>query len=368
MSQVATAPDSHSDFRVASHAESLGVPCERRGPSAVPVGPAARAATSYPVVRGDIPVDLALRHAGPRRATLRYECHGDTALPVVFVAGGISAGRHAGAGGAYPEPGWWDGQVGEGRALDPTRNCIVSMDWVGADGELDAPIDPADQADAIDALLDALQVRRLVAFVGCSYGAMVGLQFAARHGGRLDRLVAISGCHRAHPYASAWRALQRRAVALGALQCDQTHGLALARQLAILSYRTPEEFAARFGPASVDHGQVRVAAEPYLDHCAARYVDATPAVAFVRLSESIDLQQVDPGLIRIPVEVVAVAEDRLVPVSDAYELVERLRGETRLRVLRSVYGHDAFLKEHADVDALLRGALANAAAAPAVAA
>lgn len=319
-----------------------------------------RLVASAGAVRGEVCIDLAMRHAGPRRVALRYERQGDTRLPVVFVAGGISAGRHAGSSEAFPARGWWSGQVGPGLALDPALNCIVSIDWVGADGTLDAPIDPADQADAIAALLDALQFGRIAAFVGCSYGAMVGLQFAARHGARLDRLIAIAGSHRAHPYASAWRALQRRAVALGALQCDETHGLALARQLAILSYRTPEEFAARFGPAQVEQGRVRVAAEAYLDHCAGGYVDATPPVAFLRLSESIDLQQVDPALIGIPVTVVAVAEDRLVPVSEAYDLVEQLRGETRLRVLRSIYGHDAFLKEDAGIAALLRESLNDA--------
>src|SRR5690606_8896349 len=117
------------------------------------------------------------------------------------------------ASDAFPLPGWWDAQVGDGRALDPSRHCILAIDWLGADGALDAPIDPADQADAIAALLDALGIERLAGFVGCSYGAMVGLQFAARHPVRLSRLVAVSGTHRAHPYASAWRALQRRAVA-----------------------------------------------------------------------------------------------------------------------------------------------------------
>jgi homoserine O-acetyltransferase len=191
---------------------------------------------------------------------------------------------------------------------------------------------------------------------------MVGLQFAAAHGARLGQLVAISGCHRAHPYASAWRALQRRAVALGALQCDQTHGLELARQLAILSYRTPDEFAARFGPAQVASGRVRAAAEDYLDHCGAQFAARTPATAFLRLSESLDLHTMDPGQVRVPVTVVAVAEDRLVPVADACALAERLRGETRLRVLHSHYGHDAFLKEHAAIAVVLREALGQAQA------
>ena len=192
---------------------------------------------------------------------------------------------------------------------------------------------------------------------------MVGLQFASRHGTRLRQLVAISGTHRAHPYASAWRALQRQAVALGALQCDEARGVSLARQLALLSYRTPEEFARRFDAAQVRDGRVHVAAEDYLAHCGARYVAATPAAAFLRLSESIDLQQVDPESIDTPVTVVAVADDRLVPVEDAYVLAERLRGSTRLCVLRSPFGHDAFLKEDEAIAKILRDVLAQEVAA-----
>jgi homoserine O-acetyltransferase len=307
--------------------------------------------------RGEFDLDLPLRHAGRRRLRLRYEDVGDVRAPAVFVAGGISAHRHLAAHAADAAPGWWDAQVGAGRVLDPARWRLLSIDWLGADGSLDAPIDPADQAAAIAALLDHLGVGVLHGFVGSSYGAMVGLQFAANFPARLDRLVAISGTHRAHPYASAWRALQRRAVALGALQCDDVDGLVLARQLALLSYRTPEEFGERFGPARVVEGRVRVAAEDYLDHCGNAYAQRTPPVAFLRLSESIDLQDVDPARIAIPVTLVAVEQDRLVPLAEVYALAQQLRGETRLRVLRSRYGHDAFLKEPGAIAAVLAEAL-----------
>lgn len=314
-----------------------------------------------PLVRGELDLELDCRHAGRRRLVLRYQVLGARQRPAVFVAGGISADRHLTAHPSVVGAGWWDAQVGTGRAIDPARHCVLSIDWLGADGALDAVIDPSDQADAIAALLDALRIPRLHAFVGCSYGAMVGLQVASRHPRRVGHLVAISGTHRAHPYASAWRALQRRAVALGALQCDESHGLALARQLAILSYRTPEEFDARFGAAQVAAGTVRVAAEAYLDHCGAKYAQRTAAVAFTRLSESIDLQDVAPETITAPVTVVAVRQDRLVPLDDARRLAERLRGETRVHVLESVYGHDAFLKEVRAIDAILRDVLAPVA-------
>ncbi len=313
--------------------------------------------------RGTVDCTLALRHAGPRAVRLRHECVGAPGRPVVLVAGGISADRHVVASDAFPARGWWQDQAGAGCALDPARHRLLAIDWLGADGTLDAPIDPADQADAIAAVLDALGIEVLAGFVGCSYGAMVGLQFAARHPARLSRLVAVSGAHRAHPHASAWRALQRRAVALGALQCDEHAGLVLARQIAILGYRTPQEFDARFAASRVVDGRVRTGAEDYLDHCAGAWAARTPPTGFLRLSESIDLQAVAPEAIEVPVTVVAVAEDRLVPIEDAQALVERLshaRAPRRpqLRVLRSVYGHDAFLKEPAALDAVLREALA----------
>src|SRR3546814_6948330 len=71
--------------------------------------------------------------------------------------------------------------VGAGRALYPARHRILAFDYVGADGTLDALIDPGDQADAVAGLLDALDIDALHAFVGYSYGALVGLQLAARH-------------------------------------------------------------------------------------------------------------------------------------------------------------------------------------------
>jgi homoserine O-acetyltransferase len=309
-------------------------------------------------LRGEVVVELAMRHAGTRAVTLRYELQGPVGAPVVFVAGGISAHRHLTASHVFPENGWLNDLVGAGRALDPAQRQLLAFDFIGADGRLDAPIDSADQADAIAKLLGALGIARLEAFVGYSYGALVGLQFAARHPERVKKLIAVSGAHRAHPYAAAWRALQRRAVTLGQLQCADAQGLSLARQFAMLSYRTPEEFGERFDTApEIVNGRVRVAAEDYLDAAGAQYVARTPVTAYVRLSESIDLHRVDPADIRVPTLVVAVEGDRLVPLSDSVALVEGLGTLGQLRVLRSPYGHDAFLKETDRIDSILTSAL-----------
>src|SRR5687768_17355207 len=287
------------------------------------IAPGAR--ENAPALRGEIVVELAMRHAGTRAITIRYELQGPADAPVVFVAGGISAHRHLAPSSVFPEAGWLNSLLGAGRALDPERRRLLAFDFIGADGKLDAPIDSSDQADAIARLLTALDIPALHAFVGYSYGALVGLQFALRHPARLQRLVAVSGAHRAHPYAAAWRALQRKAVLLGQLQCADAQGLSLARQFAMLSYRTPEEFEERFDAApEIVNGRVRCAAEDYLDAAGAQYVARTPVTAYLRLSESIDLHRLDPALVAVPTVVVAVEGDRLVPLADSVALVEGL--------------------------------------------
>src|SRR5690606_12707456 len=233
---------------------------------------AAHAAARAPVAdpggprRGELELALPLRHAGSRQVRIAWEIAGPAGAPVVLVAGGISAHRHIAANVVFPEAGWANDLIGPGRTLDPARWRILGFDYLGADGRVDAPLDTADQADAVAALLDALGIDALRGFVGYSYGALVGLQFAIRHPVRLAMLVAVSGAHRAHPYAAAWRALQRKAVALGQLQCADVQGLSLARQFAMLSYRTLEELEMRVdAPQELVTVRVRVAAEDYRD-------------------------------------------------------------------------------------------------------
>jgi homoserine O-acetyltransferase/O-succinyltransferase len=314
--------------------------------------------------RGVLAISLPLRHAGRRLVRIAWECIGASNAPLLVVQGGISASRHVTASATHPEAGWWGEQVGAERAIDLARHRVFSIDWLGADGTLDVTLDPADQADAIAAALDALSLPRVAAFVGASYGAMVGLQFAARHGARLDRLIAISGAHRSHPQSTALRVIQRRIVRLGRSGAAVREALALARSLAVIGYRTADEFDARFDTApQVDAQGCRFAVEDYFDAVGPRFVARFTPTAYLRLSESIDLQRIDPATIRVPVELVAVAQDQIVPRADIEALAATLAGEVRVHHIDSHYGHDAFLKEVTQIDAILRSALATEIAA-----
>ena len=221
--------------------------------------PASRTPRRHARVRCDR-VELCASPRGTPRGAHRLRMPGRRRPPVVLVAGGISAGRHVAAHDGVPE------RVAGGRrrsapdcALDPARYRMLAIDWLGSDGR-STPDRSGRPGDCDRCVLDALGIQTLAAFVGCSYGAMVGLQFAAAPRRALRRLVAISGADRAHPYASAWRALQRRAVALGALQCDEAPGSRWRvnwRCSAIARRRNSRE---RFdAPALVAQGRVRCA-------------------------------------------------------------------------------------------------------------
>ena len=299
-------------------------------------------------IRGELNRVMTLRHGGSADITLRYELAGRTGAPLLLVAGGISAGRHVLASGEFPETGWWQAQ-----AATLANYRVLAIDWVGADGAIDLPIDPADQAETIVRLLDELSEERADAFIGASYGAMVGMHLAAHHPQRLGRLLAISAAEATHPFSSACRALQRQAISLGEWQGNPEAGVALARAMAILTYRTPQEFAERFGaPPALRSGRLQVAAEPYLDAHGERHCRRMSAIAYRRLSESIDLHRIDPADIRVPLTLVAVDQDGLVPAPDIEALAARVPAAA-FRLIHSRYGHDAFLKEEAQVAAII---------------
>ena len=294
---------------------------------------------------------------GPREVDVRYLWCGAPDAPTVIAQGGISANRDVTAP-AGAEPGWWQALVAEGAAIDLARFRVLAIDWL-VPAELGAgTISSEDQADALAALLDALGVARAHAFVGSSYGAMVALAFAARHPQRAERLVLLAGAHRAHPLATAQRSVQRGIVRLGQSSGQLDEALALARQLAMTTYRGSAEFGRRFAGEPEWRGdRFHFPVEDYLEHQGRRFVERFDAERFLALSESIDLHDVAPEQVPLPATLIGFPSDRLVPLADLCELQRRLRGPAVLEVVESPYGHDAFLKEPEQLAPLLREAL-----------
>lgn len=288
---------------------------------------------------------------------VRYLWCGAPDAPTIIVQGGISADRDVTRDDAAA-PGWWQPLVAAGAAIDLAHWRVLAIDWV-VPGELGTKtISSEDQADVLAALLDALGVAKVHAFVGSSYGAMVALAFAVRHPQRVDRLVLLAGAHHAHPLSTAQRSVQRGIVRLGQTSGHIDVALALARELAMTTYRGSAEFGRRFTGAPEWRGdRFHFPVEDYLEHQGRRFVERFDADRFLALSESIDLHDVEPERIPLPATLIGFPSDRLVPLADLCELQRRLRGPATLEVVESPYGHDAFLKEPEQLAPLLRAAL-----------
>ena len=298
--------------------------------------------------QGRFSAALDLTYGSSATLTINYELVGPEFAPVLLVAGGISANGHVIANSSDRSDGWWQAQS---ENFGPYR--ILAIDWIGSDGELDRPIDASDQARALFATLDHLGIVNAAGFVGASYGAMVGMHIAALAPDRVGGLLAISAADKAHPFASAHRALQRQAIELGERFGSAEAGVALARKMAVLTYRTAEEFGERFvDTPSIEEGRAKAGAEPYLDHMGSSHCRKMSSVAYRRLSESIDLHWIDPARITIPATFVGVESDQLIPAAHIEALANAVpAGE--FQCLSSIYGHDAFLKEDSAVATII---------------
>jgi len=301
---------------------------------------------------------------------VRARLVGPEAGPLVVVAGGISADRQA--ADTSDGPGWWGWAIGAGAAIDTSRVRVLGFDWLPTTGENRiVTITTGDQARLLALVLDDIGPARVNAFIGASYGGCVGLAFAERFPSRLGRLIVISAAHRAHPTATAWRGVQRRLLQLGADTGREAEAIALARELAMTTYRSSEEFDDRFsdGPAPERAGE----AYPVCDYLIAQgraYQGRTTAARWISLSDSLDRHAVAPEQVHARTTVVGFTSDRLVPIQDSRALAERLPRLERLIERPSRYGHDAFLKERGVIAQVLTDALKSlpAACSPEIAA
>ena len=281
---------------------------------------------------------------GAGREAERFELVGPSGAPVVVALGGISATRHVTQ--------WWGHTARAGGDIDLDRYRLLGDEYLDGgsspDGTPARAITTHDQADALADTLDTLGIERILALVGASYGGMVALAFAERYPDRVQQLIVISAAARPNPMAVALRSIQRQIVTLALESGRPREGLAIARQLAVTTYRSAEEFGERFDSESVQR---------YLRHQGEKFANRFSTSRFLALSLSLDLHSVDPSRITTPAVLVAARNDAIVPLKQMQELAESLAGPSALRVTQTFTGHDAFLAEPHAAGSIIRNAL-----------
>lgn len=248
---------------------------------------------------------------------------------------------------------WWPDFLGEGRPLDPGCDYIVCANVLGGcagtsgpaelprvNGE-DAPLTLRDLARVGRALLEELGVRR-VSVIGASMGGMLAYAWLLECPDLVNRAVIVGAPARHSPWAIGLNTAARGAIRAA----PGGEGLKVARQIAMLSYRSPESFArTQAGWGTRRPGTPDITA--YLEHqgekLAARFCERT----YLTLTEAMDRFQPGDAELRsiaVPVLAVGISSDVLYPPIEVRAQVGLLP-QGHYRELESVHGHDAFLMD-----------------------
>jgi homoserine O-acetyltransferase len=188
-------------------------------------------------------------------------------------------------------------------------------------------------------VVKALGVLRLHSVVGASMGGMTALAFCTLYPKAAQGLLTISSASRAEPFAIAMRSLQREIIRSDPKwnggyydpEDPPLRGMRLARKLGMISYRSAEEWALRFGR----------------ERTAEEHDPGDGAMDLFDVGEHSGCVATELGRSTVERALVVGAEsDFLFPIHQQEELAECLEHPGRqveFVSLPSIQGHDSFL-------------------------
>ncbi len=337
-----------------------------------------------------------------------YESFGtldETASNAILIVHALTGDSHISgvAGSGHATAGWWSGMVGPGKAIDTDRWFVVAPNMLGGCQGTTGPSSTApdgsqwgarfpfvtirDQVAVQLVLSDQLGIARWAAVIGGSMGGMQAVEWAVGNPERLARVALLAA-----PAQSSADSIAANSVQLEAIRMDPAfaggdyydaadgegphRGLALARRMALLNYRSPTELNDRFERSwqsglSPLGGGGRYAVESYLDFHGNKFTRRFDANSYISLVEAMSSHDVGRGrggtaaaLSRATATalVLGIDSDRLFPVSDQEVLALHLPGNIDgdvPHVISSPFGHDGFLIEDRLVGAQITRLLAS---------
>ena len=297
----------------------------------------------------------------------------------------------------HPTEGWWSELIGPGLALDTNKYFVVapnilggcqgstgpaSLDKTGREyGSRFPYLTIRDQVAAQVALSDVLKIDSWHAIIGGSMGGMHVLEWAIQYPSRVQRIAVI-----ATPAVTSADQIALNSVQVEAIKTDPNFakgnyydakaglgphaGLALARRMALLNYRSPSELNERFDRTwqseinPLGEGG-RFAVISYLDFHGNKFTRRFDANSYITLLEAMNSHDVGRGRksakaalgkIKAKTMVIGIDSDRLFPIENQRFIAENLNVDLvggKLHTIKSSFGHDGFLIEYKKVGPLL---------------
>jgi homoserine O-acetyltransferase len=293
------------------------------------------------------------------------------------------------AGLGHPTAGWWGGIIGDGKSIDTNEWFVVAPNMLGGCQGSTGPASSApdgtewgarfpfvtirDQVAAQVAFSDAIGIRSWAAVIGGSMGGMQALEWAIGYPERVERIGILASPESSNADQIALNTVQVDAIHLDPKFADgdyygakdgegPTKGLALARRMALLNYRSPTELNDRFQRSWQSGinplgGGGRYAVESYLDFHGNKFTRRFDANSYITLANAMNSHDIgrDRGgvanalaAVTARALVLGIDTDRLFPLPHQ-QLIARLLPSTidngEVVVISSPFGHDGFLIE-----------------------
>ena len=324
--------------------------------------------------------------------SIAYETWGKkhTDCNAILIFTGLSPSAHASSSTKDPKSGWWEDMIGSGLPLDTDKYFIICVNSLGSCFGSTGPasIDPIsgkpyklnfpvlsleDVAKGGYEVIKSLGLKKVHTIIGCSMGGMSALSFCIQFPEISERLISISSSARALPFSIAIRSLQREMIRRDIKWSEGNYdpsdppieGPRLARKLGMITYRSAEEWEARFARErntleykDGDQFYGDFAVESYLQSQAERFTGQFDANCYLYLSRASDLFDFNEngGSLTKACEklklkaslVIGVKSDFLFPIHQQEELAKnlgRVIKNSSFIALDCIKGHDSFLVE-----------------------
>ena len=340
--------------------------------------------------------------------TVAYETYGELNSArdnAILVCHALTGSAHA-SGLLSEDPksaGWWDSFIGEGKALDTKKYFVVCSNFLGGCYGTTGPVSlnlatgkpfgmnfpqmtVRDMVRLQKALIDYLGIRELKTVIGGSLGGMQALEWGVSFPEVVRSIIPIATASQHSPWCIGLNEIARQAIMNDPAWRDGDYhdygqperGLSLARQVAMMSYRSDVSFSNRFhrdriktngrGSPTRFEASNLFQIESYLHYQGKKLVDRFDANTYIYISRAMDLHDVAYGRenlatvlasVQMPVLCVGINSDVLYPVHEQKLLASQLPHSV-YREIDSPHGHDAFLIEFDQLGRLVRGFMRNA--------